>query len=71
MLDGVERDLEAVIATAYKTGFAESYAKQVITSMKDEPEELWCAVEGCDTPPDLLDLGTREFVCRRHLDYGL
>lgn len=71
MLDGAERDLETVIATAYKQGFSDSYAKQVIAEMKGEPAERWCAVEGCQEPPTLYDLATKELVCRAHLDYGL
>jgi hypothetical protein len=70
MLDGAERDLETVIADAYKHGFADSYAKQVIAEMNGEPDNLWCAVEGCHEPPTLYDLETQELVCRGHLDYG-
>jgi hypothetical protein len=70
MLAGAERDLEVVIADAYKHGFADSYAKQVIAEMEGEPGNLWCAVEGCHEPPMLYDLETSEFVCRGHFHYG-
>lgn len=56
--------------SAYKRGFAESYAKQVVAAMQDGVEERWCAVEGCKAEPTLIDLSTGEFVCRDHLDYG-
>ena len=60
---------ESIIADAYKHGFADSYAKQVIAAMKGEPDNLWCAVEGCQEAPTFYDLKTTELVCRAHLDY--
>lgn len=53
---------------AYRHGFADCYAKQVVAAMQDGTEERWCAVEGCQSEPTLIDLATGELVCRDHLD---
>lgn len=35
----------------------------------DEPDDHWCAVEGCQVAPDYYDLRSDEFVCERHVFY--